>query len=41
MIKSSFFVSWAFEASDEEREHVELIMAVETSHLFMGRGVTF
>lgn len=40
MIKSSFPGSWEFEFSDEEKEQRELIMVVETSHLFMeGRNV--
>ena len=40
MIKSSFPGSWEFEPSDEEREQIELIMVVETSHLFVeGRDV--
>lgn len=34
--KSSFHGSWEFESSDEEREQIELVKTVETSHLFMG-----
>lgn len=38
MIKSSFPGSWEFASSAKEREQIELVMVVETSHLFMEGG---